>query len=92
MRLTELLVTLAEMGTTVVIGTTPDVSNRAFEQRLRRLFRDRSLEGRLVIDSDDTRTLHEKAITGDDYVVVGSMNLTFNGVFVREQFPRVLDR
>ena len=29
---------------------------------------------------------HEKAITGDDFVVVGSMNITNNGVFVREEF------
>jgi len=79
-------VTLAQLGTTVVVGTTSDATNKAFQQRTRRLFEDRALTGRLIIDIDPSNELHEKAITADDFVVAGSMNITNNGVFVREEF------
>jgi hypothetical protein len=85
-RLSEMLMTLADRGSTVVIGTTSDATNNAFRQRAHRLFEDRGLESRLLIDVDASGELHEKAITGDDFVVVGSMNITNNGVFVREEF------
>jgi hypothetical protein len=84
--LSELLVTLAAGGSTVVIGTTSDTTNNAFRQRTSRVFEDRGLEPRLLIDVDASGELHEKAITGDDFVVAGSMNITNNGVFVREEF------
>lgn len=85
-RLSEVLVTLAGLGSTVVVGTTSDATNNAFRQRTRRLFEDRGLATRLSIDIDSSGELHEKAITGDDFVVSGSMNITNNGVFVREEF------
>ena len=85
-RLSEVLVTLAGLGTAVVVGTTSDVTNNAFRQRARRAFDDRGLGDRLLIDVDISGELHEKAVTGDDFVVSGSMNLTNNGVFVREEF------
>jgi hypothetical protein len=84
-RLSEVLVTLGGFGATIVIGTTSDPTNKAFQQRTRRLFRDRGIESRLVIDIDKSGDLHEKAITGDDFVIAGSMNITNNGVFVREE-------
>jgi hypothetical protein len=84
-RLSEVLVTLGGLGTTVVVGTTSDTSNVSFLQRARRLFDDRSLGENLLIDIDATGELHEKAITGDDFAVVGSMNLTNSGVFVRAE-------
>jgi hypothetical protein len=85
-RLTELLVTLAEAGTTVVIGTTDEASNAAFLSRTTTLFRDQRLTDLLVVDVDPTNELHEKAITTDDCVVAGSMNITNNGIFVREEY------
>ena len=85
-RLSEVLVTLAGLGSTVVVGTTADATNNTFRQRARRLFDDRGLGSRLIVDVDSSGELHEKAITGDDFVVSGSMNITNNGVFVREEF------
>jgi hypothetical protein len=34
---------------------------------------------------DPANLLHDKAITGDDYAVIGSMNITWNGVHVRDE-------
>ena len=85
-RLSEVLTTLAEEGTTVVVGTTSDPTNLPFRQRLGRLFEEHGVSDRLVLDVDQTLALHEKAITGDDFVIAGSMNITNNGVFVREEF------
>lgn len=85
-RLSEVLVSLAAADSTIVVGTTSDTTNNAFRRRTRQLFDDRGLDARLTIDVDATGELHEKAITGDDFVVNGSMNITNNGVFVREEF------
>jgi hypothetical protein len=85
-RLSELLVTLAESGCAVVVGTTVAESNDAFLSRLRRLFADGRLVDLLTIDLDASNELHEKAITTEDAVIVGSMNITRNGIFVREEY------
>jgi hypothetical protein len=85
-RLSEVLVSLAGLGSTIVVGTTSDATNNTFRQRVHHLFDDRGLSSRLLIDVDSSGELHEKAITGDDFVVSGSMNITNNGVFVREEF------
>src|SRR5258708_25195079 len=85
-RLSELLVTLAETGCVVVVGTTEADSNDAFLARLRTLFSDRRLVDVLTVDVDASNELHEKAITTDDAVIVGSMNITNNGIFVREEY------
>ena len=85
-RLSEMLVTLAGLGSTVVVGTTSTATNNAFLQRTCRLFEDRGLDSCLLIDIDASGELHEKAITGDDFVVTGSMNITQSGVFVKEEF------
>ena len=85
-RLSEILAVLADKETTVVIGTTDSESNQTFSSRIKTAFRDRNLESKLTIDVDVSNELHEKAITSDDYVITGSMNITNNGVFVREEF------
>lgn len=85
-RLSELLLTLAEAGCAVVVGTTEADSNDAFLARLRTLFSDRRLVDLLTVDLDASNELHEKAITTDDAVIVGSMNITRNGIFVREEY------
>ena len=35
---------------------------------------------------DPANLLHDKAITADDYAVVGSMNITWYGVNVRDEY------
>jgi hypothetical protein len=85
-RLSEVLVSLAEAGAMVVVGTTDADSNHTFRSRLQTAFSDRALEAHLVLDIDSSDELHEKAITTDDSAISGSMNITNNGVFVREEF------
>lgn len=85
-RLSEVLLTLARSGTFVVIGTTEAESNAGFLSRLRTSFADDSLSDRLLVDIDASNELHEKSIITDDAVIVGSMNITNNGIFVREEY------
>ncbi|GAA0251968.1 hypothetical protein GCM10010492_60550 [Saccharothrix mutabilis subsp. mutabilis] len=84
-RLVEILVTLAEQGTAVVIGTTPDKHNDMFLRRLQALEQDLRVERGIEVVVDTTGKLHTKALTGDDYAVVGSMNITYTGINLREE-------
>jgi hypothetical protein len=88
-RLSEVLVTLADLGSAIVVGTTEAESNRPFLARVRALFSDRRLDALLTVDVDASNELHEKAITTDDAVIAGSMNITYNGIFVREEFVQL---
>jgi hypothetical protein len=85
-RLAEVLATLASTGSAIVIGTTADRHNNDFVAQL--LSRAAELGGkdRVHIVRDRANLLHEKAITADDYAVVGSMNITWNGINVREEY------
>jgi hypothetical protein len=84
--LTEVLVTLAGGGSMVVIGTTSTITSKNFLRRADKLFGDKGVPSHLIIDIDASGHLHEKAITSDDFVVTGSMNITKSGVFIREEF------
>lgn len=85
-RLSEILTSVAEAGAFVVVGTTRAPGNVGFLSRVESLFRDRKLSERLTVDIDASNELHEKAITTDDAVIAGSMNITNNGIFVREEY------
>ncbi len=41
---------------------------------------------RVTIAIDTSEELHTKALTGDDFALAGSMNITYNGIQVREEF------
>lgn len=85
-RLSEILVTLAVDGCTVVIGTTSDDHNLRFLERLTALAADANIERRIMVRIDTSDNLHTKAVTADDFVLSGSMNITFNGIQVREEY------
>jgi hypothetical protein len=85
-RLAEILVALASRGTHLVVGTTTDDHNRRFLDRLKVLAEDLRAEHNLTISIDASDNLHTKALTGDDFSLAGSMNITFNGIQVREEF------
>jgi hypothetical protein len=85
-RLAEVLATLASSGSGVVIATTSDRHNDDFIAQLRNRAADLGALSRVRIVRDAANLLHEKAITADDYAVVGSMNITWNGVNVREEY------
>jgi hypothetical protein len=85
-RLTEVLVALAARGAHLVVGTTTDEHNKRFLERLQTLAEDLRVEDKLIISIDTSDNLHTKALTGDDFALAGSMNITFNGILVREEF------
>ncbi|MER5265094.1 phospholipase D-like domain-containing protein DpdK [Actinosynnema sp. NPDC002837] len=84
-RLAEVLVTLATSGTEVVVATTSDNHNRTLRDRLEVLSGDLHVESRLKVVVDSTDQLHTKALTSDDYALAGSMNITYNGIHLREE-------
>jgi len=85
-RLAEILVALASTGTHLVVGTTTDEHNTRFLVRFKMLAEDLRVEEKLTISIDTSDNLHTKALTGDDFALAGSMNITFNGIQVREEF------
>ncbi len=84
-RLAELLVALASAGTHIVVGTTADDHNTRFLERLRLLADDMRISHLVTTSIDASNNLHTKALTGDDFALAGSMNITFNGIQVREE-------
>jgi hypothetical protein len=70
----------------VVIATTADQHNNDFIAQLNSRAGELGGLSKVSIYRDPDNLLHEKAITADDYAVVGSMNITWNGVNVREEF------
>jgi hypothetical protein len=85
-RLAEVLATLASFGSSVVIGTTADPRNDEFIGHLNGRAAELGAMNKVRIARDPANMLHEKAITGDDYAVVGSMNITWYGVNLREEY------
>jgi hypothetical protein len=85
-RLAEILVALASAGTHLVVGTTTDEHNMRFLDRFKILAEDLRVEDKFTISIDSSDNLHTKALTGDDFALAGSMNITFNGIQVREEF------
>jgi phosphatidylserine/phosphatidylglycerophosphate/cardiolipin synthase-like enzyme len=85
-RLAEILVALMDLGTRIVVATTSDVHNDAFLSRLATLSSDRRVTERLSVAVDEENRLHTKALTGDDYALVGSMNITRSGIEFREEY------
>jgi hypothetical protein len=84
-RLTEIVAFLADAGTRIVIATTSDVHNLTFRTRLRLLANDLRVADRINVLVDPTGALHTKALTGNDFALAGSMNITYNGIHLREE-------
>lgn len=73
-RLSRVLRELVDRGTTVVIATRADAGNRQVVDGLQGISR-----AEAVIFHERSE-LHAKGIVGDRYSLLGSMNLTFNGL------------
>lgn len=80
-RLSQVLATLAEQGTTVYIATRSDSHNRSFIEGLKARIDRLDVAVRFHI----TEELHAKGILGDGYYLAGSMNFTYNGITVNEE-------
>lgn len=85
-RLAEVLATLAAHGSSIIIATTADPHNGEFVAHLAGRAAEIGAENNVRVVRDPANLLHEKAITGDDYAVVGSMNITWYGVHLREEY------
>lgn len=73
-RLSRVLRELIDRGTTVVIATRADSGNRQVLDGLQAVGRADS------VIFHERSELHAKGIVGDRYSLIGSMNLTFNGL------------
>jgi hypothetical protein len=78
-RLSTVIEALAAKGCDVVVLIRDHAYNRGFIERMRPLQAAGAV--RLVTAPD----FHEKGLLGDDYVLSGSMNLTWNGVTVNDE-------
>lgn len=80
LRLSEVLGSLAERGSRVVVVTNTDPHNEGFLHRLETLTAERGISD--LISTDQQDDLHVKGLLGDEFHLHGSMNLTHNGVRV----------
>lgn len=80
-RLSTVLTTLLERGTDIVLVMNDSLHNDEIAGRMQAL---RLLHGDRVRVIRATN-LHEKGIVGDRFSLAGSMNLTYNGVYVNEE-------
>jgi phosphatidylserine/phosphatidylglycerophosphate/cardiolipin synthase-like enzyme len=80
-RLSQVLATLAERGTTVHIATRPDSHNHRFIEQIKGKTDYQDVPVRFHI----TEELHAKGILGDGYYLAGSMNFTYNGITINEE-------
>ncbi|GAA6620050.1 hypothetical protein NUACC26_058660 [Scytonema sp. NUACC26] len=80
-RLSQILTTLAERGTTVHIATRSDTHNNTFKEKVKARIDHQEFPIRFHM----TEELHAKGILGDGYYLAGSMNFTYNGTIVNEE-------
>ncbi|TFV95401.1 phospholipase D-like domain-containing protein DpdK [Orlajensenia leifsoniae] len=77
--LSDVLASLTRKGVQVRVAVREDRHNNAFLDKLKR----RCAPGRLSIYSSPD--LHEKVLCGEDWLLKGSMNFTWNGLNVHEE-------
>jgi hypothetical protein len=83
-RLTEVLVHLAQIGTDVRIAVRPDDHNRLFARKMIDAAEEGGVRNRLRLVAIDN--LHTKGLLGGSWVILGSMNLTWNGIEINEEY------
>jgi len=80
-RLSEVLVKILSMGSTVCVVTRPDSHNRYFTGMLKSWLKVN--HGNLILH--EVGELHEKGLLGDYYYLAGSMNFTYNGITLNQE-------
>ena len=83
-RLTDVLGTLMTHGTKVHIVTRNESSNDSFRTRIDDLASEQDLKGLLHIHIHDQ--LHTKGILLTGCLLMGSMNLTYNGMIINDEW------
>lgn len=80
-RLSEIVIKLLAMGTTVCVVTRPDNHNQYFLRSLNSWLKGN--QGNLILH--EVEELHEKGLLGDFYYLAGSMNFTYNGITLNQE-------
>ena len=83
-RLLDVLVALMSRGSRVVIVTRDIDTNSAFLNGLRDVVESHALESQVVVKTDDY--LHTKGILLSKSLLMGSMNLTYNGLIMNDEW------
>jgi phosphatidylserine/phosphatidylglycerophosphate/cardiolipin synthase-like enzyme len=83
-RLVDVLIALMARGSHVVIVTRALDTNTGFLNALRDKAEDHALEHQVVIKTDDL--LHTKGILLSKSLLIGSMNLTYNGLEMNDEW------
>lgn len=83
-RLVDVLVALMTRGTTVRIVTRADETNRAFIGRMGDATSHLGLEGQFSVTVRDK--LHTKGLLLSNSLLTGSMNLTYNGLVINDEW------
>jgi phosphatidylserine/phosphatidylglycerophosphate/cardiolipin synthase-like enzyme len=83
-RLAEVLSTVMARGTIVHIVTRNDASNDAFLTRIDELVREQGLEDQLTVLIHNQ--LHTKGLLLGGCLLMGSMNLTYNGMVINDEW------
>lgn len=80
-RLSAVITALIERGGAVALVLRDVEYNRIFIERVKSIRARYPARLRVALDAD----VHEKGILGDDFLLSGSMNLTFNGITVNDE-------
>ena len=83
-RLADVLVTLMSHGTKVHVVTRNDSSNDSFRTRIADLADEHDLKDSLTVHIHDQ--LHTKGILLTRCLLMGSMNLTYNGMTINDEW------
>ena len=83
-RLAEVLATLMARGTQVHIVTRSDASNDSFRTRIAEVARENGLDEQLSVLIHNQ--LHTKGILLGGCLLMGSMNLTYNGMVINDEW------
>ncbi len=81
--LLQVLVSLTEAGSKVWLETRPDDHNERFVDQLH------ARTGGTGVEVRFSPVLHEKGMSGDGFVLSGSMNFTVNGLFLLDEAVRL---
>jgi hypothetical protein len=81
-RLVQVLERLLSDGCSIVLATRPDEHNKPFLRALE----EAGVRAGSAANVHIAERLHEKGLLGDDFYLSGSMNFTFNGISINEEF------
>jgi hypothetical protein len=80
----DVLIQLARSGTLIKVAVRPDDHNQQFIRKMRDASDEDGVGDSIVVR--EIENLHTKGILADSWVILGSMNLTRNGIEINEEY------